>query len=57
MNYSELSQSVKEFFINDYSEKAKQLREKAANPRARKAAEFVAQAEEFEMIINQLKAV
>ena len=56
MNYSELSQDVKDFFIKDYSEKAQELREKAANPRARKAAEFAAKAEEFEMIVKELEA-
>lgn len=56
MNYSELTSDVKEFFISDYSDKAAELRQKAANPKSRKAATWLAQAEEFELIIKELKA-
>ena len=56
MNYSNISQDIKEFFIKDYSEKAQELRTKAANPRARKAVEFLAQADKLEIIVKELKA-
>ena len=55
MDYSELSQDVKDFFISDYSNKASDLRIKAANPRSRKAAEYLEAASELEEIIANLK--
>lgn len=36
---------------------AKELRIKATNPRARKAAEFLVSAEQFETIVSELKAI
>lgn len=56
MDYSQLTPEVRQFFINDYMMKAKTLRAKAANPRARKAEQFIEQAETFEKIITELKA-
>lgn len=55
MDYSELSQDVKDFFISDYSNKANDLRIKAANPRSRKAAEYLEAAVELEEIVANLK--
>ena len=54
MNYSELSQDVKDFFISDYSKQANDLRIKAANPRSRKAAEYLEAAVELEEIVANL---
>lgn len=56
MNYSNLTKEIKQFFISDYSQKALELREKAANPRARKAGEFNKAAQELEAIVAELKA-
>ena len=56
MNYSELSQDIKDFFIMQYTANATELRAKASNPKARKAAEFTKQAEVFDGIILELKA-
>jgi len=56
MDYSNITPEVKAFFISEYSKNANELRVKASNPRARKAAEFNAQAEEFEAIVASLKA-
>lgn len=55
MDYSELNQDIKDFFINDYSNKANALRIKAANPRSRKAAEYLEAAVELEEIVANLK--
>lgn len=55
MNYKNIKPEIKEFFIKDYSQKAAKLREKAANPKARKAAEFTKNAETFESIVEELK--
>jgi hypothetical protein len=56
MDYSNLTAEVKEFFIKDYSEKALELRGKAANPRARKGLAFTAAAVELEEIVAAIKA-
>lgn len=56
MDYSNLNQQLKDYYIHEYSKNALELREKASNPRARKAAEFNNAAEELENIVIQLKA-
>lgn len=52
-----MDQAIKNFFINEYQNTVTKLRNKAANPRARKAAEWTAKADELETIINDLKGV
>ena len=54
--FDNLLPEVKDFFIKDYSQKAIALREKAANPKSRKAAFFIKCAAELEDIVQQLKA-
>ena len=56
MDYSNITPEIRDFFIADYSAKARELRAAAANPRARKAKEHAAQAQKLEGIINELKA-
>ena len=56
MEYSQLTPSVRQFFIADYQEKAQELRAKAANPRARFSKMYIEQAQELEKIITELKA-
>lgn len=56
MDYSNIRPDLKSFFIKDYSRKAQELREKAANPKAKKAEQWLKAAEELEGIVEDLKA-